>query len=75
MSKVNPKTTKEHIISLYGHIEGVKKDVKTIKENHLEHMHQDIDKIDGKIDKLLFWLLGGLLTIILTLVGSMLYGG
>tara|TARA_R100001015_G_C4635238_1_gene204175 strand:+ start:7302 stop:7529 length:228 start_codon:yes stop_codon:yes gene_type:complete len=75
MSKVNPKTTKEHIISLYGHIEGVKRDVKTIKENHLEHMHQDIDKIDGKIDKLLFWLLGGLLTIILTLVGSMLYGG
>ena len=75
MSKVDPKTTKEHIISLYGHIEGVKKDVKTIKENHLEHMHQDIDKIDGKIDKLLFWLLGGLLTIILTLVGSMLYGG
>jgi hypothetical protein len=75
MSKVNPKTTKEHIISLYGHIEGVKKDVKTIKENHLEHMHQDIDKIDGKIDKLLFWLLGGLLTIILTLVGSMIYGG
>jgi|TARA_E500000318_G_scaffold32533_1_gene32266 hypothetical protein len=75
MSKVDPKTTKEHIISLYGHIEGVKRDVKTIKENHLEHMHQDIDKIDGKIDKLLFWLLGGLLTIILTLVGSMLYGG
>jgi|TARA_R100001163_G_C5055674_1_gene192116 hypothetical protein len=75
MSKADPKTTKEHIISLYGHIEGIKRDVKTIKENHLEHMHQDIDKIDGKIDKLLFWLLGGLLTIILTLVGSMLYGG
>ena len=75
MSKVDPKTTKEHIISLYGHIEGVKRDVKTIKENHLDHMHQDIDKIDGKIDKLLFWLLGGLLTIILTLIGSMLYGG
>ena len=75
MSKADPKTTKEHIISLYGHIEGIERDVKTIKENHLEHMHQDIDKIDGKIDKLLFWLLGGLLTIILTLVGSMLYGG
>ena len=75
MSKADPKTTKEHIISLYGHIESIKRDVKTIKENHLEHMHQDIDKIDGKIDKLLFWLLGGLLTIILTLVGSMLYGG
>lgn len=75
MSKADPKTTKEHIISLYGHIEGVKRDVKTIKENHLDHMHQDIDKIDGKIDKLLFWLLGGLLTIILTLIGSMLYGG
>jgi hypothetical protein len=38
-------------------------------------MHQDIDKIDGKIDRLMFWLLGGLLTVIATLVASILYGG
>ena len=75
MSKANPKTTKEHIISLYGHVEVVKKEVTNIKDNHLHHMHQDIDKIDGKIDRLMFWLLGGLLTIIATLVASVLYGG
>ena len=75
MSKANPKTTKEHIISLYGHVEGVKKVVTNIKDNHLHHMHQDIDKIDGKIDRLMFWLLGGLLTIKATLVASVLYGG
>ena len=75
MSKANPKTTKEHIISLYGHVEGVKKKVTNIKDNHLHHMHQDIDKIDGKIDRLMFWLLGGLLTIIATLIASVLYGG
>ena len=55
MSKANPKTTKEHIISLYGHVEGVKKEVTNIKDNHLHHMHQDIDKIEGKIDRLMFW--------------------
>ena len=27
-----PRTTKEHIISLYGHMEGVKKEVKNIFE-------------------------------------------
>ena len=75
MSKANPKTTKEHIISLYGHVEGVKKEITNIKDNHLHHMHQDIDKIDGKIDRLMFWLLGGLLTIIATLIASVLYGG
>ena len=64
-----PRTTKEHIISLYGHIEGVKKDVMTIRENHLTHIHEDIDKLGAKVDKLLFWLMSGMLTIIITIVG------
>jgi len=46
-----PKTTGEHIVSLYGHVTGLKKDISTIKNNHLAHMHQDIEKIDDKIDK------------------------
>ena len=64
-----PKTTSEHIISLYGQIEGVKKDVRTIRENHLTHIHEDIDKLGAKVDKLLFWLMSGMLTIIITIVG------
>jgi len=64
-----PRTTKEHIISLYGHIKGVQKEVTAIKENHLTHMHADIDKLGAKVDKLLFWMLSGMLTIIITVVG------
>jgi len=46
-----PKTTGEHIVSLYGHVTGLKKDILTIKNNHLAHMHEDIEKIDEKLDK------------------------
>jgi hypothetical protein len=64
-----PRTTKEHIIALYGHIEGVKREVTIIKENHLAHIHEDIDKLGAKVDKLLFWLMSGMLTIIITIIG------
>ena len=68
-----PRTTKEHTISLYGHIQGVKKEVTNIKENHLAHMHQDIDKLGAKVDKLLFWMMSGMLTIIVTIVGLVIW--
>ena len=45
-----PRTTGEHIVSLYGHVTGLKKDISTIKNNHLAHMHEDIEKIDEKLD-------------------------
>ena len=45
-----PKTTGEHIVSLYGHVTGLKKDISVIKNNHLSHMHEDIEKIDQKLD-------------------------
>ena len=51
-----PKTTGEHIIALYGHITGLKKELSTIKNNHLKHMHADIDKLGGKVDKI-YWVL------------------
>ena len=47
---IQPKTTREHIISLYGHITGLKKDVR--------HMHQGIHELGGKIDKIYWVLLG-----------------
>ena len=45
---IEPKTTREHIVSLYGHIKGVKKDI--------AHMHNGIHKLGGKVDKI-YWVL------------------
>ena len=45
---IEPKTTREHIVSLYGHIKGVKKDI--------AHMHKGIHDLGGKIDKI-YWVL------------------
>ncbi len=64
-----PKTTSEHIIALYGYITGLRRDVTSIKNNHLKHMHKDIDELHNKIDRLLYWILGGLGATIATLVG------
>ena len=64
-----PKTTSEHIISLYGYITGLKREVSSIKNNHLKHMHQDIDRLHSKVDKLLYAILGGLGATIITLLG------
>ena len=33
---IEPKNTREHILSLYGHISGVKK--------NLKHVHEDVEK-------------------------------
>jgi len=51
---LKPKTTREHILSLYGHISGVKK--------NLSHVHEDVEKLGGKVDKV-YWVL-------LTVAGS-----
>ena len=45
---IEPKTTREHILSLYGHISGVKK--------NLKHVHEDVENLGGKIDKI-YWVL------------------
>ena len=53
---MTPKTVRENIISLQGHITGLKKDVATIKNNHLKHMALRIRDLGGKIDKI-YWVL------------------
>ena len=45
---IEPKTTREHILSLYGHISGVKKNIK--------HVHEDVENLRGKIDNS-YWVL------------------
>ena len=53
---IDPKTTREHIVSLYGYITGLRKDISQIKNNHLKHIHEDVEKLGGKIDKI-YWVL------------------
>ena len=63
-----PKTTSEHLISIYGYITGLKREISSIKNNHLKHLHQDVEKINGKVDRLLYVVIGGLSATILTLL-------
>ena len=52
-----PKTTREHILSLHGHVTGLKKDISNIKTNHLKHMCADIKGLGGKVEKIYWGLL------------------
>ena len=58
---IEPKTTREHIISLYGHMTGIKKDIAKNKQD-LKHIHEDVEKLGGKIDKI-YW-------VVITTVGA-----
>ncbi len=53
---IKPKNVREHILSLYGHMTGLKKELFHIKNNHLKHMQEDINVLGGKIDKI-YWVL------------------
>jgi len=67
-----PKTTGEHLVALYGHVTGLKKDINVIKNNHLKHMHDDIEGLGGKIDKIYWVLLAGVGTAALLLLEKLL---
>jgi len=69
---MTPKTTREHIISLQGHLTGLKRDVTNIKTNHLKHMHEDIDKLGGKVDKIYWVLLASVGAAVLTLLDAII---
>jgi len=68
---IEPKTQREHLISLYGHVTGVKKDVYAIKKNQT-HIHDDIEKLGGKIDQIYWVLLAAVGTVAMSLIGIFL---
>ena len=68
----NPKTVSEHLIALYGHIKGLKREIFSRRTNDLKHMHGDIDRLHAKIDRLLWWIIGGLGATMLTMVSVLL---
>ena len=69
----NPKTTGEHIVALYGHITGLKKDIQILKSNHIKHLHQDVEKIDSKFDKLTSWIVYGVGAVAILFLTQLLY--
>ena len=66
-NKLNPKTTREHLLSIYGYITGLKKDVK--------HMHDGIHDLGGKIDNIYWVLLGTVGAVSLLLLEKVLDKG
>ena len=62
---ITPESDREHVISLYGHLKGVEREIEVIKTNHLvhldnkiSHVHKDVEALGGKIDKIYWVLLG-----------------
>ena len=70
MKTMTPKTVRENIISIQGHITGVKKDIDVIKNNHLKHLHEDVMSIHQKLDKFVNAFISFLVAVILLLIGA-----
>jgi len=63
-----PKTVGEEIVSLYGHITGLKKDISHLKNNHLKHLSCSVYKIEKKVDHIIWYLIAGMGALIITLI-------
>ena len=77
------KTTGEHIVELYGHITGLKKEICHIKDNHLRHLKEDVqsvrqelkegqDKMNIKMDNQTKMIISGMGSILLLFVTMIL---
>jgi len=67
----DPKTTGEHIIALYGHISGIKRDLKHLTDESCRNH----SKFERQFDKLTWWIIAGLgstIAILLTLAFSLM---
>ena len=72
MIKTQAKTERLTMKETDTEIALLKRDIQTIRNNHLKHMKQDIDRIERKVDKIdnrIWWVLGVLIS---TQVASMI---
>lgn len=67
MSK-KPKTVGEEIVSLHGHVTGLKKDISNLKNNQIKHLSDSVNKIEKKVDHIVYWIIGGMGALIITLI-------
>ena len=59
MNSMEPRNTREHIITLQGHVTGVKRELYHIKKQQ-EQTHEHIEKTVKKIDWILGLIIAGL---------------
>ena len=55
-------------------IQIIKKDLETIRDNHLVHLQQDVRRVENKVDKIDMRIWGILVLIIASTVGTVLAG-
>ena len=68
MKRIVKSRLEEHMVDLYHRVDNLKKDISIIKNNHLKHMGCSIYKIEKKVDKILWSMIGGMGALILTLI-------
>tara|TARA_Y100000015_G_scaffold17245_1_gene16598 strand:- start:186 stop:440 length:255 start_codon:yes stop_codon:yes gene_type:complete len=52
----------------------IKKDIETIRDNHLVHLQQDVRRVENKVDKIDMRIWGILIIIIASTIGTVLAG-
>jgi hypothetical protein len=68
MKRIIKSRLEDHMVDLYHRVDNLKKDISIIKNNHLKHMSCAIYKIEKKVDKILWSMIGGMGALILTLL-------
>ena len=68
MKRIVKSRLEDHMVDLYNRVDKLKKDISIIKNNHLKHMSCSIYKIEKKVDRILWSLLGGMGALILALL-------
>jgi hypothetical protein len=72
MKKIIKSRLDEHMVDLYHRVDNLKKDISIIKNNHLKHMSYAIYKIEKKVDKILWSMIGGMGAVIIALIAIVL---
>jgi hypothetical protein len=72
MKRIVRSRLDDHVVDLYERVADVKKDISTIKNNHLKHMGIDINRIGKKVDRILWSMITGMGALILTLIALVL---
>ena len=72
MKRIVKSRLEDHVSDLYERVDDVKKEISIIKNNHLKHMGIDINRIGKKVDRILWSMITGMGTLILTLIALVL---
>jgi len=68
MRRIIKSRLDEHMVDLYNRVDNLKKDISIIKNNHLKHMSCAIYKIEKKVDKILWFMITGMGSLVLALI-------